>query len=60
MKSSELREGLPQDVGMDPVRVQRLRELIAGWVKSGDSPSISVLVARRGVIVLHEAFGVRR
>jgi len=45
---------------MDPVRVRRLRELIGGWVKRGDSPSVSVLVARRGVIVLHEAFGVRR
>ncbi len=45
---------------MDPVRIARLRELVAGWVKSGDSPSVAVLVARRGMIVLHEAFGVRR
>ena len=45
---------------MDPVRIGRLRELVGGWVKSGDSPSVAVLVARRGVIVLHEAFGVRR
>jgi CubicO group peptidase (beta-lactamase class C family) len=59
MKSPELREGVPEEVGMDPVRIKRVRELIGGWVKSGDSPSISVLVARRGVIVLHEAFGVR-
>src|SRR6266446_4304013 len=60
MKSPVLREGLPEDVGMDPVRIRRLRELIGGWVKNGDSPSVAVLVARRGVIVLHEAFGVRR
>jgi serine-type D-Ala-D-Ala carboxypeptidase len=60
MKSPELREGAPEDVGMDPVRIRRLRELIGGWVKNGDSPSVAVLVARRGVIVLHEAFGVRR
>jgi serine-type D-Ala-D-Ala carboxypeptidase len=60
MKSSELREGAPEEVGMDPVRMRRLRELVAGWVKRGDSPSVAVLVARRGVIVLHEAFGVRR
>jgi serine-type D-Ala-D-Ala carboxypeptidase len=60
MKNPELRKGLPQDVGMDPVRILRLRELIGGWIKGGDSPSISVLVARRGVIVLHEAFGVLR
>ena len=45
---------------MDPARIGRLRELVGGWVKSGDTPSVVVLVARRGVIVLHEAFGVRR
>jgi CubicO group peptidase (beta-lactamase class C family) len=60
MKSPELREGLPEDVGMDPVRIRRLRELIGGWVKCGDTPSVVALVARRGVIVWHEAFGVRR
>ena len=60
MTSPELREGAAKDVGMDPVRIRRLRELVAGWVKSGDYPSVAVLVARRGVIVLHEAFGVRR
>jgi CubicO group peptidase (beta-lactamase class C family) len=60
MKSSELREGLPEDVGMDPVRIGRLRELVGSWVKSGDTPSVIVLVARRGVVVMHEAFGVLR
>src|SRR6266550_4081101 len=59
MKGSELREGLPEDVGMDPVRIRRLRDLVGGWVENGDTPSVVVLVARRGVIVLHEAFGVR-
>src|SRR5258708_3825687 len=60
MKRPELREGLPQDVGMDDVRIGRLRELVGGWVERGDNPSVIVLVARRGVVVLHEAFGVRR
>ena len=45
---------------MDSARIQRLRELAAGWVESGDHPSIVALVARRGVIVLNEAFGVLR
>jgi CubicO group peptidase (beta-lactamase class C family) len=54
-----LREGPPESVGMDPVRVDRLRKLAASWIKSGDTPSLVVLVARRGMIVLHEAFGVR-
>jgi CubicO group peptidase (beta-lactamase class C family) len=59
MNSSELRVGAPEDVGMDPARIRRLRDRVGGWVKSGDHPSVVVLVARRGVIVLHEAFGVR-
>jgi CubicO group peptidase (beta-lactamase class C family) len=45
---------------MDPARVARLKKLAAGWVSSGDTPSLVVLVARRSTIVLHEVFGVRR
>jgi CubicO group peptidase (beta-lactamase class C family) len=60
MTSPVLRSGTAEDVGMDPVRLQRLRELVAGWVKCGDTPSVVVLVARRGIVVLHEAFGVLR
>src|SRR5258708_14523844 len=60
MKSTEWRQGIPEDVGMDPVRIGRLRELVGSWVKKGDTPSVAVLVARRGVVVMHEAFGVLR
>ena len=45
---------------MLPERVDRVRDLCAGWVKSGHTPAIGALVARRGVIVLHEAFGKLR
>ena len=60
MTSPVLQEGAPEKVGMDPERLDRVRKLAAGWVEKGDTPSLVVLVARRGVIVLHEAFGVRR
>ncbi len=60
MTSLVLQEGAPEKVGMEPERVDRVRKLAAGWVEKGDTPSLVVLVARRGVIVLHEAFGVRR
>src|SRR5262245_39424187 len=60
MTSLVLQEGAPEKVGMDPERVDRVRKLAAGWVENGETPSLVVLVARRGVIVLHEAFGVRR
>jgi CubicO group peptidase (beta-lactamase class C family) len=38
-------------------RVDPLRDLCAGWVESGHTPALAVCVARRGVIVLDEAFG---
>jgi len=55
-----LREGSPESVGMDPLRIERLKTLAAEWVSRGDMPSLAMLVARRGTVVLHEAFGVRR
>lgn len=55
---TELRHGTPADAGMLPERVDRVRDLAAGWVKEEYTPAMCVLVARRGVIVLHEAFGV--
>jgi CubicO group peptidase (beta-lactamase class C family) len=54
----ELRQGKPEEVGMLSERIDRARQLCAQWVASGHTPTISVCVARRGVIVLHEAFGV--
>jgi CubicO group peptidase (beta-lactamase class C family) len=43
---------------MLPERVAHVRDLCAGWVRDGHTPTLAVCVARRGVIVLHEAFGV--
>ena len=60
MTDHVLRDGTPEEAGMDPARVQRLRDLASGWVKCGDTPSLVVLAAHHGVTVLHEAFGVPR
>ena len=54
----QLQRGSAADVGMLPERVARVRELCAGWVREGHTPTLGVCVARRGVVVLHEAFGV--
>jgi len=59
MTDTVLTPGAPADVGMDASRLERARDLCRGWVASGEAPSIQVLVARRGTVVLHEAFGVR-
>ena len=53
-----LRRGTPEEVGMLPERVAHARDLCARWVREGHTPALSVCVARRGVIVLHEAWGV--
>jgi len=54
----KLRYGLPQEAGMLPERVAHVRELCARWVNQGHTPTLGICVARRGVIVLHEAFGI--
>src|SRR5690348_9754178 len=53
----ELRRGDPEEVGMSSARVQRIAKLVETWVADGNSPALVVLAARRGVVVLHEAFG---
>jgi CubicO group peptidase (beta-lactamase class C family) len=54
---AELREGTAAEAGMLPDRIEHIRTLARDWVERGDTPSLVVLAARRGVIVLHEAFG---
>lgn len=53
-----LRPGSADEVGIDPQRLARARDLCAQWVAEGHTPTLGVCVARRGMIVLHEAFGL--
>jgi serine-type D-Ala-D-Ala carboxypeptidase len=53
----QLRPGEPEAVGMSARRVRHVGQLAAGWVAQGITPALVVFVARRGVVVLHEAFG---
>jgi CubicO group peptidase (beta-lactamase class C family) len=53
----KLTPGTAQQAGMSPERMAHLAELAAGWVAQGRTPALVVLVARKGIIVLHEAFG---
>ncbi len=54
---AELRAGSAVEAGMLPERIERIRALAKSWVEQGVTPSLVVLAARRGVIVLHEAYG---
>src|SRR5215831_13800342 len=53
----QLRPGEPEEVGMSARRVRHVGQLAAGWVAQGITSALVILVARRGVVVLHEAFG---
>ena len=53
----KLRPGLPEEVGMSAARMRHVATLAESWVQQGVTPALVVLVARRGVIVLHEAWG---
>ena len=53
----KLRCGRPEEADMSPQRIALVAQLADGWVRDGIHPALVVLVARRGVIVLHEAYG---
>ena len=55
----KFRKGKPEEVGMSAKRINHVSDLARGWVEDGTIPSLVVLAARRGTIVLHEAFGVQ-
>lgn len=52
-----LKLGKPADVGMSARRLERVNEILAEETKSGRVTAASVLVARRGVIVLRGGWG---
>jgi CubicO group peptidase (beta-lactamase class C family) len=55
--SPTLRYGTPEEAGMLPKRIERVKQLAAGWVAEGHTPSLVILAARKGIIFLHEAYG---
>jgi len=52
-----LHPGTPEDVGMSSARVRRVAELGREWVEQEGIQGVLLLGARRGTVVLHEAFG---
>ncbi len=55
--ATTLRLGTPEEVGMSEPRIRHVASLARQWVDEQVAQTMVVLVARRGVIVLHEAFG---
>src|SRR5258706_14708540 len=52
-----LQTGTPKEAGMSAERIANIANLAANWGAQGITPALSLLVARRGIVVLHEAFG---
>jgi CubicO group peptidase (beta-lactamase class C family) len=52
-----LKTGKPEQVGMSARRLERVNEILADETKSGRVTAASILVARRGVIVLRGGWG---
>ena len=57
MTNMKLKAGTPEEVGMSAQRVRHVVDLAEDWVAQGIHPGLVLLAARRGQIVLHEAFG---
>jgi serine-type D-Ala-D-Ala carboxypeptidase len=55
--TTALRYGDPEEAGMRSVRVRHVARLAQRWVEEGAAKALVVIAARRGIIVLHEAFG---
>jgi hypothetical protein len=51
-----LHDGTPGEAGMRPETAERLRAVCRAWADDSKEPFVT-LVARRGVVILHEAFG---
>jgi CubicO group peptidase (beta-lactamase class C family) len=52
-----MRYGDPEEAGMSAQRVRHVAQLAQSWVEQGITPALVVLAVRKGIIVLHEAFG---
>jgi serine-type D-Ala-D-Ala carboxypeptidase len=56
----KIRKGTPEEAGMSSSRVALIRQRGREWVERGVTPALVLLAARRGVVVLHEAYGQLR
>ncbi|MCJ7589255.1 MAG: beta-lactamase family protein [Candidatus Aminicenantes bacterium] len=58
--SQSLPTGKPEEVGMSSARLDRVHEIIRAAVANKEFPGAVLLVARKGKVVLREAYGLSR
>ncbi len=56
---TKLRTGTPEEAGMHPEQIDLIKQRGAQWVQQDNTMALSLLVARRGVVCLHDAWGPR-
>lgn len=52
-----LKEGKPQEVGMSEKKIKYIDEMASSWINDGKLPALVTLVARKGKVVHHRAYG---
>lgn len=52
-----LRYGYPEEVGMDPAFIAQIDAEVQNAIDKKATPGAQVLVARRGVVIMHKAYG---
>ena len=55
---SRLEAAPPESVGMSSDRLQRIDRVVQDYLNAGKQTGVGVLIARRGKIVYHKAFGL--
>lgn len=55
-----LKIGTPEDVDMDPSKIDKIDEIVKSNIENNMIPGAVVLVAKDGVIVKNEAYGVQQ
>ena len=55
-RAAILRSGTPQEAGVKPDTAEKIRVVCRQWYAESKEPFV-ILVARHGVIIVHEAFG---
>ncbi|MBB1285519.1 beta-lactamase family protein [Flavisolibacter sp. BT320] len=56
-KTAALQPAPPETAGMSAERLKRIDTMLTGWVERGRTNGVVALIARKGKIVYHKAFG---
>ncbi|OPA78743.1 hypothetical protein BVG16_12935 [Paenibacillus selenitireducens] len=53
----KLKQGTPEEAGMSSQKIFRMEKMVQGWANDNVSQAFVIVVARKGIIVSHKAYG---